>query len=488
MIKLAVFALLFLLATQAAPPQQPPPPAPQPGRGQPAVPPPGTTNNPFPDPIPTTEGVITVKFREFASLPDNQGQASRMMTLVDEPATKRLFVSDMTGPVYTVSYDGKSVALYLDVNDPSWGIGVQLQGAERGVQSFVMHPQFAQRGTPGFGKFYVFTDTPNVEPTPDFVSGSPKSTHDTVLLEWTAKDPRAAKYDGGAPRELMRFEQPFTNHNGGHITFNPLASPKDADFGLLYLGSADGGSGGDPMDLAQNLSNAFGKIFRIDPMGKNSDNGKYGIPPSNPFVKDGDDKTLGEIYAYGIRNVQRLFWDTKTRNMYMSDIGQNIVEEISPVTPGANLGWNDWEGSYAYVNRFVSLDKPRSDPKVTYPVVEYDQVDPLLQGNSAMIGGLIYRHKAIPQLADLMIFGDNPSGEVFYVHADKLPQGGQAAIRRILFDGGGESKTLLQLIKETNEKQGKKPATRADLRFGVGPDGQIFILNKRDGVIRLLVR
>src|SRR5688572_21519650 len=152
MIKLPFVALLFFLATQAAPPQQPPPQppppaAPQPGRGQPPTPPPGTTNNPFPEPIAATEGVITVKFREFASLPDNQGQASRMMTLVDEPGTKRLFVSDMTGPVYTVSYDGKSVALYLDVNDPSWGIGVQSQGAERGVQSFAMHPQFAQRGT-----------------------------------------------------------------------------------------------------------------------------------------------------------------------------------------------------------------------------------------------------------------------------------------------------------------------------------------------------
>ena len=174
--------------------------------------------------------------------------------------------------------------------------------------------------------------------------------------------------------------------------------------------------------------------------------------------------------------------------MYMSDIGQNIVEEISPVKAGANLGWNDWEGSYRYVNRFVSTDAQRSDPKVTYPIVEYGQSDPLFQSNSAMIGGVVYRQGAIRQLANLLIFGDNPSGEIFYVNADKLPaNGGQDAIRRILLDDNGEAKTLLQLIKEKNARQGKAPATRADLRFGIGADGRIFLLNKRDGMIRVLV-
>jgi glucose/arabinose dehydrogenase len=257
---------------------------------------------------------------------------------------------------------------------------------------------------------------------------------------------------------------------------------------LLYVGVADGGSGGDPLDLAQNLNSAFGKILRIDPLGKNSANGKYGIPASNPFANDAKADTLGEIYAYGVRNPQRLFWDSKTSRMFMSDIGQNIVEEISPVTAGANLGWNDWEGSYAYVNRLVSTEHPRSDSKVTYPVVEYGQIDPLLQNNSAAIGGFVYRHPAIRQLNGLLIFGDNPSGEIFYVSADKLPAaGGQDAIRRILFDDNGEAKTLLQLIQAKNVQQGKKPATRADLRFGLGPDGQVLILNKRDGTIRVVV-
>jgi hypothetical protein len=445
------------------------------------------TNDPFPTPIAATDGVISVKFLEFAALPDVGGEAARMMLLVDEPGTKRLFVNDMRGPLYSVSYDGKTVTPYLDVNAATWGIGVQSQNTERGFQSFAFHPQFNRRGTPGFGKFYTYTDTPNTTPAPDFVPGGGNKTHHTVLLEWTAKNPAAATYDGGPPRELMRFEQPFPNHNGGHLTFNPLATQGSADFGLLYVGVADGGSGGDPLKLSQNLKSAFGKIFRIDPLGTSSANGKYGIPASNPFAKNAE--ALGEIYAYGVRNPQRLFWDPKNGNMFMSDIGQNIVEEISPVTAGGNLGWNVWEGSFGFISRNeVSLANPRSDAKVIYPVVEYGQIDPLLLPNAAAIGGLVYRANAIQQLKDLLLFGDNPSGEVFYVHADKLPKtGGQDAIRRVLFNDAGTSKTLLQLVKEKNVKQGKPPATRADLRFGVGPNNQVFILNKRDGTIRLLI-
>jgi hypothetical protein len=139
------------------------------------------------------------------------------------------------------------------------------------------------------------------------------------------------------------------------------------------------------------------------------------------------------------------------------------------------------------MNRAVSTENPPSNPKVTYPVVEYGQLDPLLQPNSAATGGVVYRHNAIRQLTGLLIFGDNPSGEIFYVNADKLPNGGQDAIRRILLDDNGESKTLLQLIQTKNVTQGKTAATRADLRFGLGPDAQVLVLNKPDGTIRLLV-
>jgi hypothetical protein len=462
-----------------------------------------TPTDPFPTPINATD-VIKVNFVEFATLPDLGGQMpARPMLLVDEPGTRRLFVNDMRGPLYTLprpstgsgrpelveGRDGKTVTVYLDINDPKWGVNVNSTGNERGFQSFAFHPQFARQGTPGFGKFYTYTDTANITAVADFKPGGGTHTHDTVLLEWTAKTPAAATYDGGAPRELMRFEQPFGNHNAGQLAFNPLAAPNSPDFGLLYMGSADGGSGGDPINLGQNMSSAFGKMLRIDPLGKNSANGKYGIPKDNPFVNDNDPNTLGEIYAVGLRNPQRFAWDSRNGNLFVADIGQNIVEEISQVTKGANLGWNKWEGSYGFISRqAVNLENPRGDSKMVYPVAEYGQVDPLLQSSSAVTMGVVYRRKEIPQLANLLIFGDNPSGEVFHVSADKLPNGGQDAIRRILFNDKGEAKTLLQLVKDKNVAQGKPASTRADLRFGEGPNGEIFVLTKRDGVIRQIVK
>ncbi len=445
-----------------------------------------TTNDPFPSPIPSTEGVIRVDFVEFASIPDIDGSPARMMRLVDEPGTGRIFVNDMRGPLYSVSYDGRMVTEYVDIDDPRWEVGVQSGGRETGFQSFAFHPQFGQPGTPGYGKFYAWTDSRNTGPAPDFTPSGGGDTHDTVLFEWTARNARAARYDGGPPRELLRLQQPYRNHNGGQIGFNPLVSPGDADFGLLYVSIADGGSGGDPLNQAQNLASAFGKLFRIDPLGSNSANGEYGIPSGNPFV--GDAGTLGEIYAYGIRNAQRFEWDRVNGNMFLADIGQNTIEKLTLVTAGANLGWNVWEGSFRYVGRSgVDLANQRGDPDVTYPVAEYGQQDPLLQSQAAAAGLQVYREDAIPQLANLVLFADQPTGEIFYIQADDLPSGGQDAIRRILLNDGGEAKTLLQVIQEKNAEQGRSPASRSDLRFGPGPEGQVFLLNKYDGTVRLLV-
>ncbi|MBI4263325.1 MAG: PQQ-dependent sugar dehydrogenase [Acidobacteria bacterium] len=446
-----------------------------------------TPTDPFLLPIPAAEGVIRVGFVEFASLPDIGGVAARMMNLIDEPGTRRLFVNDMRGPLYSVSYDGKSVALYVDINDPKWGVGVQSMGRERGFQNFAFHPQFGQAGAPGFGKFYTYTDTPNMTPAPDFTSGNAMATHDTVLLEWTARTPGAATYDGVPPRELFRLRQPFGNHNAGYLGFNPTAAPGSPDVGLLYAGVADGGSGGDPLNMAQNLGSAFGKIFRIDPLGTNSRSKKYGIPADNPFV--GTPGALPEIYAYGVRNPQRFAWDPRNGALFVSDIGQNIVEEVSRVARGANLGWNQWEGSFRFISRTeVGLENRRSDPKVTYPIVEWGQIDPLLQPQSAAGGLVVYRGSQIPQLANRLIFADMPSGEIFHVSVDNLPDGGQDAIRRILLRHEGTDKTLLQVIQEKNKAQGKMPATRSDLRISLGPDNQVFLLNKGDGTIRMLTR
>ena len=444
-------------------------------------------NDPFPDPIEATKDVIRVGYTEFAILPDVGGERARPMRLVAEPGSERLFVNDMQGPIYTIGYDGE-VTLYLDINDPSWGVPVEFTGRERGVQSFALHPQFGVMGAAGYGKLYAWLDTRNKEPEPDFLSGGGRDPHDTVLVEFAAHQVGAATYDGGPPRVLLRVEQPFRNHNGGYIAFNPLAAPGDPDFGLLYVGVADGGSGGDPMDLAQNLGTVFGKILRIDPLGSNSRNGRYGIPVHNPYASNGDGRTLGEIFASGLRNPQGLAWDSANGNMFVTDIGQNIIEEISLVTAGADLGWNTWEGSYRFISRQeVVLSDPRSEPGITFPIAEYGQLDPLLQSRSAAAGVIVYRDDTIPQLQDRVLFADFPQGEIFHLSADDLPEGGQDGLRRVLLRDGDQVKRLLQLVAEATVLRGLEPAVRVDLRFGEGPDGRVFLMNKHDGIIREIV-
>jgi hypothetical protein len=179
--------------------------------------------------------------------------------------------------------------------------------------------------------------------------------------------------------------------------------------------------------------------------------------------------------------------------MYLSDIGQNIIEEVSPVTAGANLGWNLWEGSYRFVSRrAVRTDSVRGDPRITYPLAEWGQIDPIMLPNtsSASVGVVVYRGTGVPQLDGRLLFGDMPSGEMFHVSADQPPHGGQDPIRRVLFRTAPDAapRTLLEIIREENTAQGRTPAMRADMRFDMTSTGRIFVLNKADGVIRVIER
>lgn len=444
-----------------------------------------TTGDPYPDPIPANAGAITVPVHDFVRLPEIGGDPARAMHLVVEPATERIFVLDMQGPLYATGYDGTGLVEYIDLDDEAWGVSVESSGRERGVQSFAVHPEFATPGASGYGRLYIWMDTDDTSPAPDFGPREDDDSHDTVLLEFAAEDATAPVYDGGPPRELMRVQQPYGNHNGGQIAFDPTATRGGEDFGLMYVGNADGGSGGDPQGMAQDLGSAFGKILRIDPLGTDAGNGRYAVPASNPFV--GQAGVLPEIWAYGVRNPQRFAWDPADRTLFFTDIGQNTVEEISIATAGANLGWNVWEGSFRYAGRGgVSTADPRSEAGVTFPVAEYDQDDPLLTGRAASTGLIVQRGGPLPALDGRVLWGDLPSGEIFHFSADQLPSGGQSSLRRVLLDAGDGPSTLLELIRAENVRQGRDPASRTDLRMSAGPGGEIFLLNKHDGVVRVI--
>ncbi|MEC4819499.1 MAG: PQQ-dependent sugar dehydrogenase, partial [Scytonema sp. PMC 1069.18] len=320
-----------------------------------------------------------------------------------------------------------------------------------------------------------------------------RSSHHDVIREWTATDPFANTF-AGKMREILRIEQPYPDHNTGQLGFNPNAKPGDADYGMLYIALADGGSDGfpvsntDPLDMGQDLATPLGKILRIDPLGNNSTNKKYGIPSDNPFVNDGNPHTLGEIWVYGLRNPHRFSWDTGgDGKMLIADVGQAFIEEVNLGKKGANYGWGEREGTWVINddNENVLSELPANDAdfNYTYPVAQYDHDRPPNIPKSqfyafAIAGGFVYRGKAIPELVGQYVFADfGHDGRFFHVPVDDLVEGKQATIKELRLFQGRKERSFLRIIG--------KP--RSDVRFGVDQKGELYVTSKGDGKVRKIV-
>jgi glucose/arabinose dehydrogenase len=207
---------------------------------------------------------------------------------------------------------------------------------------------------------------------------------------------------------ILTYTQPFANHNGGWIEFGPD--------GFLYIGSGDGGSAGDPQDNAQNRNNLLGKILRIDVRGDDfiSDNTRdYVIPSSNPFASGGG---APEIYAFGLRNPFRNSFDPVTGNLYIGDVGQNLIEEIDLIRPGEaglNFGWARLEGTRTFGGQPPAGATP--------PIAEYSHGTSPTQGFS-VTGGYVYRGP-VEALQGQYIFADFVRPVIFSIPATDLVQG-----------------------------------------------------------------
>jgi glucose/arabinose dehydrogenase len=212
---------------------------------------------------------------------------------------------------------------------------------------------------------------------------------DTRIVEWQAE--RSGRIVRDSRRELLFVDQPFVNHNGGHLAFGPD--------GMLYIALGDGGSGGDPRGNAQRLDTLLGKILRIDPRPEGSR--PYTVPSDNPFVAQAGAR--GEIWAFGLRNPWRFSFAPDGR-LWIGDVGQNSVEEVD-VSPagskgGENYGWSRREG----FRPFRGGEKPAGavDPVHEYPTSE----------GCAVTGGYVYRGRAIAGLQGVYVFADFCNGEV----------------------------------------------------------------------------
>jgi glucose/arabinose dehydrogenase len=260
----------------------------------------------------------------------------------------RLYVVEQTGRILTIDGGTVSQRPFLDIRRDV------VSGGEQGLLSVAFHPDYADNHL-----FYVdYTD----------VNG------DTRVVEFEAGT-------GAAPvrkRELLFVDQPYANHNGGRLAFGPD--------GRLYVGMGDGGSGGDPENRAQNLSERLGKLLSLD--------------VDTPGSK-------WRIEGYGLRNPWRFSFDRETGDLWIGDVGQGDWEEID-YTPRESLGlenygWDVFEGTHPFEDK-----KPNTRGHLVMPVAEYSH-----DNGCSVTGGFLYRGRDMSAAQGRYFYGDYCSGIIW---------------------------------------------------------------------------
>lgn len=442
-------------------------------------------DTPVDDPIPEkpiTPG-LTLTLEEFAAFPktdtvpppiDSRLVRWARINYLSQLPDGRMFVPDLNGRLYLLKNGSPHV--YLDVGAAFAPDFISGRGLGSGFGFVAFHPEFARNG-----RFYTVhteagaaltTKTPDFPPQPNHIVQG-------VIDEWTATDPTADTFQG-TRRELLRLGFGANIHGIQQIDFNPTAKPGDEDYGLLYIAAGDGGRG-TTTDMPQDLGVPYGKLLRVDPTATGS--GKYGIPPTNPFV--GREGALKEIYAYGMRDPHRFSWDPKAGNrMFLGHIGEHAIEAVYEVRAGDNFGWSVREGAFAYKreDRCHLYTLPADDARFgfTYPVAAYDHDPPpghscTADSGHAIVGGMVYRGDRLHALTGKYVFGDIVDGRMFFTEASRMRHGEKPApiFQLMLRDGSGKRVTMRDLAG----------STRVDLRFGVDGRGELYALSKANGKI-----
>lgn len=294
-----------------------------------------------------------------------------------------LYVVEQAGSIKIIN-NGKVVDRpFLNIDEQV--VNPSRPGDERGLLGFAFHPEHARNG-----KFYV-----------NYMNNDGY----TIVSEFSVLSKKSA--DQSTERILFELEQPYRNHNGGHMQFGPD--------GYLYISIGDGGKAGDPLNAGQDLNTLLGKVIRID-----VDVQPYGIPKSNPYY--GQENKRGEVWAWGFRNVWRFSFDRKTGDIYYGDVGQNKWEEVnyepSDSPGGVNYGWRLMEASHCY-----NPEKDCPQDGLTMPIIEYPNdanYMMVLGGGSqadaegcSVTGGYVYRGSEINGLQGYYLFGDYCSGNIW---------------------------------------------------------------------------
>jgi glucose/arabinose dehydrogenase len=437
--------------------------------------------DPLPDPVPSSLG-LTVE--EFAQLPKSEPTPpptdqrlvrwARINHLGEVPdGSGRLYVPDLNGNMYLLDHGVQHVYLDIKAQFPDFFSG---RGLGSGAGFITFHPDFKRNG-----KFYtVHTENGAAlsKPTTFPPETNPPFLH-SIITEWTATDPSADTFSG-THREIMRLGEHGQIHAIQQIDFNPYARKGSRDYGVLYIASGDGGKGASTT-VPQELTNPFGKVLRINPLGTNGTGGQYGIPPDNPYA--GQTDKVQEIYARGFRDPHRFSWDPATGRLYLGHIGEHRIEAVDEVRAGDNFGWSEREGPFVFKRgdpQCGVYPLPPDDARYgyTYPVAAFDHNPPpghplCSDSGHAIDGGYVYRG-SIPELRGKYLFTDLVDGRIFFTEQREMRRGGPLAqIYQAQVYVDGRRTTFQELVGDD----------RVDLRFGQDGTGELYLIAKANGKI-----
>ena len=283
---------------------------------------------------------------------------------------ERLFVVEQDqADIEIIDLQGNSIGTFLDLT------GLVQTGGERGLLGLAFHPNYAENGY-----FYV-----------NYYNTSAR----TIVARYSVNPDNPNQALSNSAVILLNIQQPFSNHNGGHIEFGPD--------GYLYVGMGDGGSAGDPNNLAQNNTSFHGKMLRLDVDGGDP----YAIPADNPFVES--PAILPEIWATGVRNPWKFCFDSATGDLWMGDVGQNAWEEINfqpaSSTGGENYGWRCYEA-----NNTFNTNGCAGASNYTFPAVAVQHTSQ--NDYCSITGGRVYRGAEYPAMQGHYLFTDYCAGDI----------------------------------------------------------------------------
>lgn len=365
---------------------------------------------------------------------------SQPLAIVQDPTNPAVqFVLEQRGRIRVVQNGSVLGTDFLDLT------AEVSSGGERGLLGLAFPPNTAQTG-----RFFVnFTNTRG-----DTVVARFRRSSNPLVADTTSRFD--IRWNG--PNGPAFIEQPFSNHNGGHLAFGPD--------GFLYVGMGDGGSGNDPAHRAQDGRTLLGKMLRIDVNVPDSHPIGYQVPSDNPFVTSG---ARPEIWSFGWRNPWRFAFDDVTRGgsgaMLAGDVGQNAWEEIDYEPRGRggrNYGWRNREGAHDNVTSVPPAFTPLIDPIHEYPSSE---------GNS-ITGGYVYRGAAL-----------GPSMRGRYFFADFV----RSRVWSLALEIAGDGEARAVDVREHTAELGGSSQLANVASFGVDAEGELFIVSYGRGVILKLV-